>query len=296
MEHGFKKVLNHHPGGFGYETRIQEGSQSPSWSICLWNTDSRRMSITILVDLFMEHRFKKDVNHHPGGFVYGTQIQEGCQSLSWWICLWNTSSRRILITILVDLFMEHGFKKGVNHHPGGFVYGTRIQEGCQSPSWWICLWNTDSRRVSITILVDLFMEHEFKKDLNHHPGGFVYGTRIQEGCQSPSWWICLWNTDSRRVSITILVDLFMEHGFKKGLNHHPGGFKKKQKYLCTATYLVLTNILWKDSATQVITSCLEEQKLVKNAKIIGNEECITQYKLLVDVFKIQTPTEKPCFR
>ena len=25
--------------------------------------------------------------------------------------------------------MKHGFKKGVNHHPGEFGYGTRIQEG-----------------------------------------------------------------------------------------------------------------------------------------------------------------------
>ena len=259
MEHGFKKFLNHHPGGFVYGTRIQEGPQSPSWWVCLWNTDSRRFSITILVDLFLEHGFKKDLNHHPGGFVYGTRIKEVSQSPSWWICLWNTDSRWFSITILVDLFMEHkkgqegsqspswwiflwntdsrrfsitilvdlvmkhGFKKELNHHPGGFVYGTRIQEGCQSSSWWICLWNTDSRRVSITILVDLFMEHEFKKDLNH-PGGFVYGTRIKEVSQSPSWWICLWNTDSRRVSITILVDLFMVHEFKKDLNHHPGGF------------------------------------------------------------------------
>ena len=36
-------------------------------------------------------------------------------------------------------------------------------------------------------------------------------------------------------------------------------------------------------------------KLVKNAKINGNEECIPQHNLVVAVFKIQTPSQKPCF-
>ena len=38
-----------------------------------------------------------------------------------------------------------------------------------------------------------------------------------------------------------------------------------------------------------------ELKLVKNAKVTGNEECIPQPKLLVAVLKIQTPPEKPRF-
>ena len=268
MEHGFKKCLNHHPGGFVYGTRIQEGPQSPSWWVCLWNTDSRRVSITILVDLFMEHGLKKVLNHHPGGFGYETRIQEVSQSPSWSICLWNTDSRRVSITILVDLFMEHRFKKGVNHHPGGFVYGTRIQEGSQSPSWWICLWNTDSRSVSITILVDLFMKHGFKKGLNHHPGGFVYGTRIQEGCQSPSWWICLWNTDSRRVSITILVDLVMEHEFKKDLNHHPGGFvygTRIQEVSQSPSWWIC---LWNTDSRRVSITILVDSRRNKNIFVL----------------------------
>ena len=35
-------------------------------------------------------------------------------------------------------------------------------------------------------------------------------------------------------------------------------------------------------------------KLVKNTKSIGNEECITQHKLLFVVIKIHTPSKKPC--
>ena len=34
-------------------------------------------------------------------------------------------------------------------------------------------------------------------------------------------------------------------------------------------------------------------KLVKNAKIIGNEECISQHKLLFVMIKIHTPSKKP---
>ena len=38
-----------------------------------------------------------------------------------------------------------------------------------------------------------------------------------------------------------------------------------------------------------------ELKLVKNAKVIENEECIPQHKLFVAVLKIQTPSERPRF-
>ena len=33
----------------------------------------------------------------------------------------------------------------------------------------------------------------------------------------------------------------------------------------------------------------------KNAKVIRNEECIQQHKLLIAVLKVQTPSEKPHF-
>ena len=50
-------------------------------------------------------------------------------------------------------------------------------------------------------------------------------------------------------------------------------------------------------ATQVDYSVVrrKELKLVKNAKVIGNEECIPQHKLLVAVLKIQIFSEKPRF-
>ena len=38
-----------------------------------------------------------------------------------------------------------------------------------------------------------------------------------------------------------------------------------------------------------------ELKLVKNAKVIRNKECIPQHKLLVAVRNIQTLSKKPCF-
>ena len=49
-------------------------------------------------------------------------------------------------------------------------------------------------------------------------------------------------------------------------------------------------------ATQIDYILLRtELKLVKNAKVIRNEECIPQQKLLVAVLKIQSPSEKPRF-
>ena len=50
-------------------------------------------------------------------------------------------------------------------------------------------------------------------------------------------------------------------------------------------------------ATQVDYTLVRrtEFKLVKNIEVIGNEEGIPQYKLLVAVLKIQTPSEKPRF-
>ena len=38
-----------------------------------------------------------------------------------------------------------------------------------------------------------------------------------------------------------------------------------------------------------------ELKLVKNAKVIGNEECIPQHNLIVAELKIQTPSENPFY-
>ena len=77
--------------------------------------------------------------------------------------------------------------------------------------------------------------------------------------------------------------------------------------LCTATDLAVANKFFRKRNSQLVTcnsgGCATqvdyilvrrtELKLVKNCKVIRNEECIPQHKLLVGVLKIQTPSEKP---
>ena len=77
--------------------------------------------------------------------------------------------------------------------------------------------------------------------------------------------------------------------------------------LCVATDLAVTNTFFRKRSSQLVTynsrECAAqidyipvrrtELKLIKNDKVIRNEECIPQQKLLVAVLKIQTPSEKP---
>ena len=79
--------------------------------------------------------------------------------------------------------------------------------------------------------------------------------------------------------------------------------------LCAATNLAVTNTFFRKRNSLLVTYNLggcatqvdyildrrTELKLVKNAKVIGNEECIQQLKLIVPVLKIQTPSQKPGF-
>ena len=79
--------------------------------------------------------------------------------------------------------------------------------------------------------------------------------------------------------------------------------------LCAATDLAVTNTFFRKRNSQLVTynsgECAAqidyilvrrtELKLVKNDKVITNEDCIPQHKLLVAVLKIQTPSEKPYF-
>ena len=76
--------------------------------------------------------------------------------------------------------------------------------------------------------------------------------------------------------------------------------------LCAATDLAVTNTFFRKRNSQLVTynsgGCTTqvdyipvrrtELKLVKNANVIENEECIPQLKLLAAVLKIQTPSEK----
>ena len=77
--------------------------------------------------------------------------------------------------------------------------------------------------------------------------------------------------------------------------------------ICTATDLAVTNTFFRKRKSQLVTynsgGCTTQVdyilvrrtdlKLFKKAKVIENEECISQHKLLVAVLKIQTPSEKP---
>ena len=79
--------------------------------------------------------------------------------------------------------------------------------------------------------------------------------------------------------------------------------------LCVATDLAVTNTFLRKRNSQLVSynsgGCATQVyyilirrtdlKLIKNSKVIGNEECIPQHKLFVAVLKIQTPSEKPCF-
>ena len=100
---------------------------------------------------------------------------------------------------------------------------------------------------------------------SQHHGGYGYGTRIQEGM--------------RILDLCVATDLAVTNTF----------FRKRNSHLFTCNP--------GRCATQVhyILVRRTELKLVKNAKVIRNEECIAQRKLLAVVLKIQTPSEKPCF-
>ena len=76
-----------------------------------------------------------------------------------------------------------------------------------------------------------------------------------------------------------------------------------------ATDLAVTNTFFRKRNSQLVTNnsvgCAtqvsyilvrrKDLKLVKNAKVIENEECIQQHKLLVAKLAIQSPSEKPPF-
>ena len=105
--------------------------------------------------------------------------------------------------------------------------------------------------------------------------------------------------------------------YSQGFSQHNGGYgceKQNQEGmrildLYAATDLAVTNTLFRKRNSQLVTHNSEgcttqidyildwriELKLAKNAKVIGNEKCIPQHKLLVVVLKIQTPSEKPHF-
>ena len=93
----------------------------------------------------------------------------------------------------------------------------------------------------------------------------------------------------------------------QGFNRHHGGYgygtanQEGMRILdiCAANDLALTNTFFKIINSQLVTYNSPiwlhlvrrtDMKLVKNAKINGNEECIPQYNLVVAVFKIQTPS------
>ena len=98
-----------------------------------------------------------------------------------------------------------------------------------------------------------------------HHGGYGYGTRNQEG--------------TRILDLCAATDLTVTNAFIRKRN----------------SQLVIYNS--GGCATQVdyILVRRTELKLVKNAKVIGNEECIPQHKLPVAVLKIQAPLEKSHF-
>ena len=103
----------------------------------------------------------------------------------------------------------------------------------------------------------------------------------------------------------------------QGFSRHHGGYgyeKRNQEGmrildLCVATDSAVTNTFFRKRNSQLVTCNSEgcvtqadyilvrrtELKLVKNAEVTRNEECIPKHKLFVVVLKIQTPSEKPCF-
>ena len=109
-----------------------------------------------------------------------------------------------------------------------------------------------------------------------HHGGYGYGTQNQEGMR--------------------ILDLCHHDGYSYGTWN-----QEEMRMLdpCAATDLAVTNTFFISGRWATQSDCIlvrrTELKLVKNAKVIENEKCIPQHKLLVAVLKIQTSSEKPCF-
>ena len=106
---------------------------------------------------------------------------------------------------------------------------------------------------------------QHSQGFSQHHGGYGYG---------------IWNQERMRIlDLWAATDLAVTNTF----------FRKRDSKLVT-----YNSGGW---ATQVdhILVRRTELKHVKNAEVIGNEECIPLHKLLVLVLKIQTPSEKPRF-
>ena len=117
---------------------------------------------------------------------------------------------------------------------------------------------------TLVITVD-FNGHagQHSQGFSRHHGGYGYGTRNQEGL--------------RVLDLCAATDLAVTNTFFRKRNSHlvtdnTGGYSNQVDYILVRR---------------------TDLKLVKNANVIGNEECILQRKLLVAVLKIQTPSEKP---